>query len=225
MVLLTLVFASGLFLLSHLGISSTSCRHALIERLGRNGYLIVDSVVAILTLGFMILNYANRPVSPYLWVPSPAHWWVTYVMVGFSFILIVGAFSTKNPTSLGKEDELATEPRGVICITRHPFQWGLALWVLGHMVANGDLASLVFFGTLGLVSVFGTYLIDMRIAREQDGIWPGFAARTSNLPFGAVVTGRAKLDWNDLWLPALIGLAGYAVVFVGHGWITGAGLL
>ena len=93
------------------------------------------------------------------------------------------------------------------------------------MVANGDLASLVFFWTLGLVSVFGSYLIDMRIAREQDGIWPAFAARTSNLPFGAVVTGRAKLDWSDLWLPALIGLAGYAVVFVVHGWITGAGLL
>jgi uncharacterized membrane protein len=117
------------------------------------------------------------------------------------------------------------EPRGVICITRHPFQWGLALWVLGHMVANGDVASLVFFGTLGLVSVFGTYLIDMRMAREQDGIWPGFAASTSNVPFGAVVTGRAKLGWNDLWLPSLIGLAVYAVVFVGHGWITGAGLL
>ena len=225
MVLSTLVFASALFLISHLGLSSTSSRQFLIERLGRNGYLIAYSIVAILTLGFMILSYADRPVSPYLWVPSPVHWSVTYVLVATSFVLIVGAFTTTNPTSLGKEAGLAMEPRGFICITRHPFQWGLALWVLGHMVANGDVASLVFFGTLGLVSVFGTYLIDMRMAREQDGIWPGFAASTANVPFGAVVTGRAKLGWSDLWLPSLIGLVVYAVVFVGHGWITGAGLL
>ena len=216
MVLSTLVFASALFLISHLGLSSTSSRQFLIERLGRNGYLIVYSVVAIVTLGFMMLSSVDRPGSPYLWVPSPVHWSVTYVLVATSFVLIVGAFTTTNPTSLGKEAGLAMEPRGFICITRHPFQWGLALWVLGHMVANWDVASLVFFGT---------YLIDMRMAREQDGIWPGFAASTSNLPLGAVVTGRAKLGWNDLWLPSLIGLVVYAVVFVGHGWITGAGLL
>ena len=141
MVLSRLVFSSALFLISHLGISSTSFRPVLIERFGRNGYLAAYSIVAVLTLGFMILSYADRPVSPYLWVPSQAHWWSTYVLVGFSFVLAVGAFSTKNPTSLGKEGELGTEPRGVICITRHPFQWAVVLWVAGHMTANGDVAS------------------------------------------------------------------------------------
>ena len=224
MVLSTLVFSSALFLISHLGISSTSFRPVLIERFGRNGYLAAYSIVAVLTLGFMILSYADRPVSPYLWVPSQAHWWSTYVLVGFSFVLAVGAFSTKNPTSLGKEGELGTEPRGVICITRHPFQWAVVLWVAGHMTANGDVASLIFFGTFGLVSAFGTYLIDTRMAREQEDAWRVFTARTSNVPFGAIAKGRATLRWKDLWLPILLGLAVYADVFVSHGWITGAGL-
>ena len=224
MVLSTLVFSSALFLISHLGISSTSFRPVLIERFGRNGYLAAYSIVAVLTLGFMILSYADRPVSPYLWVPSQAHWWSTYVLVGFSFVLAVGAFSTKNPTSLGKEGELGTEPRGVICITRHPFQWAVVLWVAGHMTANGDVASLIFFGTFGLVSAFGTCLIDTRMAREQEDAWRVFTARTSNVPFGAIAKGRATLRWKDLWLPILLGLAVYAAVFVSHGWITGAGL-
>ncbi len=224
MVLSRLVFASALFLISHLGISSTSFRPVLIERFGRNGYLAAYSIVAVLTLGFMILSYADRPVSPYLWVPSQAHWWSTYVLVGFSFVLAVGAFSTKNPTSLGKEGELGTEPRGVICITRHPFQWAVVLWVAGHMTANGDVASLIFFGTFGLISGFGTYLIDTRMAREQEVAWRVFTARTSNVPFGAIAAGRATLHWKDLWLPIVLGLAVYAAVFVSHGWITGAGL-
>ena len=92
------------------------------------------------------------------------------------------------------------------------------------MVANGDLASLIFFGTFGLVSFFGTYLIDMRMANEQEAAWRVFAARTSNMPFGAIATRRATVHWNDLWLPTILGLALYAAVFVGHGWITGAGL-
>ncbi|MEC9251760.1 MAG: NnrU family protein [Pseudomonadota bacterium] len=224
MVLSRLVFASVLFLISHLGISSTSFRQMLIERLGRNGYLAAYSIVAVLALGFMILSYADRPVSRYLWLPSPAHWWSTYVLVGLSFVLAVGAFSAKNPTSLGKEGELETEPRGVICITRHPFQWAVVLWVVGHMTSNGDVASLIFFGTFGLVSIFGTYLMDMRMAGEQDRAWAVFAARTSNIPFGAIATGRVALRWNDLWLPTLLGLAVYVAVFVGHGWITGVGL-
>ena len=224
MVLSRLVFSSALFLISHLAISSTSFRPVLIERFGRNGYLAAYSIVAVLTLGFMILSYADRPVSPYLWVPSQAHWWSTYVLVGFSFVLAVGAFSTKNPTSLGKEGELGTEPRGVICITRHPFQWAVVLWVAGHMTANGDVASLIFFGTFGLISAFGTYLIDTRMAREQEDAWRVFTARTSNVPFGAIAAGRATLRWKDLWLPILLGLAVYAAVFVSHGWITGAGL-
>ena len=224
MVLSTLVFSSALFLISHLGISSTSFRPVLIERFGRNGYLAAYSIVAVLTLGFMILSYADRPVSPYLWVPSQAHWWSTYVLVGFSFVLAVGAFSTKNPTSVGKEGELGTEPRGVICITRHPFQWAVVLWVAGHMTANGDVASLIFFGTFGLISGFGTYLIDTRMAREQEDAWRVFTARTSNVPFGAIAAGRATLHWKDLWLPIVLGLAVYAAVFVSHGWITGAGL-
>ena len=219
-----LVFSSALFLISHLGISSTSLRSVLIERFGRNGYLAAYSIVAVFALGFMILSYADRPVSPYLWVPSPTHWWLTYVLVGLSFVLAVGAFSTKNPTSVGKEGELGTEPRGVICITRHPFQWAVVLWVAGHMTANGDVASLIFFGTFGLISAFGTYLIDTRMAREQEDAWRVFTARTSNVPFGAIAAGRATLHWKDLWLPIVLGLAVYAAVFVSHGWITGAGL-
>ncbi|MFP6796270.1 MAG: NnrU family protein [Pseudomonadales bacterium] len=219
-----LVFASALFLISHLGISSTSIRHVLIERLGRKGYFAAYSIVAVLALGFMILSYTDRPVSAYLWVPGRIHWWSTYALVGFAFILAVGAFATKNPTSLGDEGGLETKPRGVTCITRHPFQWAIVLWVVGHMVANGDLASLIFFGTFGLVSFFGTYLIDMRMANEQEAAWRVFAARTSNMPFGAIATRRATVHWNDLWLPTILGLALYAAVFVGHGWITGAGL-
>jgi len=47
-------------------------------------------------------------------------------------------------------------------ITRHPFLWGIALWALVHLIINGDLASLILFGSLLLLAVGGTLAIDAR---------------------------------------------------------------
>jgi len=42
---------------------------------------------------------------------------------------------------------------GVQRITQHPVLFGLALWAFTHLLATGDLASLVLFGSLlGLVN-------------------------------------------------------------------------
>jgi uncharacterized membrane protein len=41
--------------------------------------------------------------------------------------------------------------------------WGVTLWATGHLLANGDLASLLLFGT------FGAYaLLDMWSATSRD---------------------------------------------------------
>lgn len=43
---------------------------------------------------------------------------------------------------------------------RHPMLWGMVLWAGAHLLVNGDLASVVLFGSLGLWAVAEMVLIN-----------------------------------------------------------------
>jgi uncharacterized membrane protein len=44
--------------------------------------------------------------------------------------------------------------------------WGVALWALVHLVVNGDLASLILFGSLLVIALGGTVSIDAKRRRK-----------------------------------------------------------
>ncbi|MBU1174964.1 MAG: NnrU family protein [Alphaproteobacteria bacterium] len=47
-------------------------------------------------------------------------------------------------------------------LIRHPMSIGIALWGLGHLVSNGDLASLLLFGAWTLYSVVAAIVSTLR---------------------------------------------------------------
>ena len=105
----------------------------------------------------------------------------------------------------------------IIRVTRHPFMWGVGVWALLHLCVNGDQASLIFFGTLAVLALGGTVLIDQRRMRENAPGWGVFLQATSNLPFSAILERRQKLVPSEigLWRVALaLGL--YVAVFWLH---------
>ncbi len=117
-----------------------------------------------------------------------------------------------------KSDEPA---RGMIRITRHPIMWALMLWSGAHVLARGDLKSIIFFGGFFILAALGTLLIDSR--KESNPDWARFAAVTSNLPFAAIVQGRNRIVWREIgWLRPLAGVALFAAFFAAHGWLFGA---
>ena len=50
----------------------------------------------------------------------------------------------------------------VKALIRHPMSIGVALWGLGHLFANGDLASLLLFGSWTLYSVIAALVATLR---------------------------------------------------------------
>ena len=64
--------------------------------------------------------------------------------------------------------------------------------------------------------------IDAKRRRLQGASWEGFAAKTSIMPFGAILAGRNSLNWREigLWRPA-IAPAAYALMLDGHSQIIG----
>ena len=141
-----------------------------------------------------------------------------------ALVLLVGGLSTPNPTAVGAPDVLSqSEPaRGVFRITRHPFMWGVGLWAGVHLLANGDLASLVLFTSLGALALLGTLLIDRKYAARRGADWQRFAAATSNLPLAAILSGRQRFAFAEIgWWRALLALAVFALLLAAHPWLLG----
>ena len=91
-------------------------------------------------------------------------------VVAIAFFLGVQGLLARNPTGV-QVGRSAAVPEdaiyGVVRITRHPFLWGVVIWSIFHLAANGDEASVVFFGTFFLLALFGTTLIDAKRRRKM----------------------------------------------------------
>ncbi len=216
-----LTLATLVFLGTHF-VSSTPLRSTLVAEIGERGYLGVYSLVSFAALGWMIWAYGRAPFEPLWQVPGlrllPA------VVMPFAVVLIGCAYSTRNPTAIGQAAAMKnSEPaHGIIRVTRHPLMWGVILWGAVHVLARGDLASLVFFGGFVALAGLGTVLIDARKARSLGADWQGFAAVTSNVPFGAIAGRRNRFVFGEIgWKRLGAALAAYVVLLLAHPYLFG----
>ena len=214
-----LAIATAAFLLTHL-VSGTPVRGRLIAAIGEWPYRGVYSTVAFVTLAAMIWAFRKAP-SEALWTGLRL---VPLIVMPLAFILIACGYY-RNPTAVGAERLLKSdEPaRGLIRITRHPIMYAIMLWAAAHLLARGDLASLVFFGGFFLVALLGTLSMDRRNARDLGSDWQRFAAVTSHIPFAAVAQGRNRIVWREIgWARPAIGLVLFAAFLAIHPWLFGA---
>jgi uncharacterized membrane protein len=217
-----LILATLVFLGTHF-VASTPLRQPLVEAISEHVYLGAYSLISLVTLGWMIWAYARAPFQPLWQVPGLRLW--PLVVMPFALILIAAGGMTRNPTAVMQAAALrADEPaRGIVRVTRHPIMWGVILWAAVHILARGDLASLVFFGGFLALAALGTTLIDARRAEALGEDWRRFAEVTSNVPFGAIVNGRNRFSFREIgWKRVGAGLALYVVLLLAHPYLFGA---
>ena len=219
-------FAAAFWVGSHLLVSSTGLRGLLVRLVGEKVYLALYSVLAAFALVNLIMVYNGSPRFDYLWMPDPDLYWVTKICMPLAFILLVGGFMVRNPTNVGMSiddpEDASRMATGVTRITRHPLQWAVILWATSHMVANGDLVSLAFFGSFLLLSLLGSFLMDAKKAATMGAGWQAYAAVTSNVPFVAVLSGRTGFPLKEFIAPVIAGLVVHGLVYYFHEAITGA---
>jgi len=211
-----LVVATTAFIVTHL-VSGTPLRAKLVAGLGEWPYRGLYSLAAFATLGAMIWAYLGVPRDP-LW---PGLRLVPIFAMPLAFILIACGYF-RNPTMVGADGLLKSEDpaRGIIRITRHPIMWGVMLWAGSHVLARGDIKSLIFFGGLFLVALLGTLSMDRRKRANPDFV--RFAVVTSHVPFVAIAQGRNHLVWREIgWMRPAIGIATFVIVLAAHRWLFG----
>lgn len=126
--LATVAFVGTHFLMSH------PLRAGLVAKLGEKGFSGLYSLIAFVTLGWMIFAWRSIEDSAPLWI-APLWWWpVASAIMLLALILLVGSF-VRNPAfpHPGAESQAVRPATGVFAITRHPMNWSFILWALVHI--------------------------------------------------------------------------------------------
>lgn len=129
-----LILGLAVFLGVHLLTTMRPQRAEMIARLGENGYKIAYSLVSAVGLALIVYGFARYRAHEWIALWSPPNWTkhVAALLVLFSMIMLVSAYS-----------------RGHIYMTlKHPLLAGTKLWALAHLIANGDLGSVILFGSV-----------------------------------------------------------------------------
>jgi uncharacterized membrane protein len=201
--LATLAFVGTHLLMSH------PLRRPLVHRLGERGFSLAYSIVAIATLGWVILAYGRVEDGAPAWV-APDWWWpVAAGIMLVASILLVGSL-VRNPAfpRPGAKPTEIPPPRGVFAITRHPMNWSFMLWAIVHISLWGSDRNLIVAGGILMLALVGSIGQDAKKRAWLGDVWRDWEARTSFVPFGALLSGRAA--WSaamSSWTALIGGLA------------------
>jgi uncharacterized membrane protein len=212
--MILLLLAAALWLFIHIGVSGTALRDRFVAPLGEKRFAIAFSLASVVSIVLLVGAY-NAASTTFLW--SPPNWlrWILALLMLPAFVLFM-ASHRRNPTALGNKG-LGEEPRGIQRVTRHPMLMSFAIWAFVHLIANGDTASLIFFGAFLVTAVAGMPSLDAKLAKRHGAAWQRFAAATSIVPFGAIAAGRNRLALAEIgWMPPVVGLVLWAALLHFH---------
>lgn len=131
---LLLIFGLALFLGVHLLTTQRQVRGVLFARLGEGGYKALYSLVALIGIVLIARGFSIYRATEWtdIWYPPKAFRHITLALMLPSIILVVAAYI-----------------RGRIYTTvKHPMLAGVKLWAVAHLLANGDLGSIILFGSV-----------------------------------------------------------------------------
>lgn len=144
-----LILGLAVFLATHVFVSFRETRASVIERVGLPLYRSLFAIVSLVGLALIIWGYAQYRAHGLvqLWSPPVFTRHITIGLVFFAVVFVVAAFF----------------PSHIKARLRHPMLAGVKTWALAHLLSNGDLGSILLFGTF---LAWGVYA---RIAAKRRG--------------------------------------------------------
>lgn len=169
-------------LLVFLGIHSINIivpakRQDLVDRLGVTKWKLLYTVVSIVGLILVVVGYADARTSPtFVWMPPSGFRHLALLLTVPAFVLLAAAYVPGNriKARLG-----------------HPMFVSVKIWAFAHLLANGNLADILLFGSFLIWAIAG-----FAVSRRRD--------RQTGLQ---QPRGNTKSDISTI----LIGIASWAV--------------
>jgi uncharacterized membrane protein len=132
--LAVLILGLIVFIGGHALTMTRGARAALVARTGEVPYKIVYALVAILGVALIAWGYGEYRATGWIqiWNPPAFMRHVTVALMWPSIVCIAAAYS----------------PGHIKKTLKHPMLVGVKLWAFAHLLANGDLGSIVLFGSI-----------------------------------------------------------------------------
>jgi uncharacterized membrane protein len=181
-------FVGTHFLLSH------PLRRPIVDAVGSAAFLGIYSAVAAATLGWLALAYRAAPAGTSWWPVGDSLWAAATVVMLLASVLLMGSL-IRNPAlpNAGSPTAVPAEARGVFAITRHPMMWAFALWGICHIAVYPMAPNIIVAAAIIILALVGAALQDRKKGALQPDTWPEWERKTSYWPFGAIVSGKARL--------------------------------
>jgi uncharacterized membrane protein len=138
--LLVMILGLILFFGVHTLTTQRELRAQVIGSMGEGGYKIGYALVSVAGLALVVWGFANYRATGWIdvWNPPRAFKHITVALMLPAIILVVASYI-----------------RGRIYTTlKHPMLAGIKLWAAAHLLANGDLGSIILFGSFLAWAVF-----------------------------------------------------------------------
>lgn len=215
--LLGLFLATAAFIITHLALSGRPLRDRLVGKMGAQPFLGFYAVAVAIPFAWMIMAYNGAPHVE-IWRAPTAVKHLSLTLMIIVCIFLAASFTPRNPTLAGTGDDgMDSGPRGIFRITRHPMMWGIGVWALLHVAANGDGAAIILFGGLAGLALLGPLHIDRRRARTLGDKWRRYQEQSSHIPFAAILAKRTTFSAREIgWPPVIIGFILYLVLLIAH---------
>lgn len=193
--LFPLILGLVIFVTGHLVPRIPGVRDAIIARTGQNAYRGLYSLVALMGLAQIVHGFGVYRATGYIpvWDPPRAMTHLAMLLVWIALTLVIA------PYFPGKIKEKA----------KHPMLAGVKLWAFAHLLVNGDLGSILLFGT-----ILGWAVITRIIIKRQ--------ANAERAPGAPEVAGSPR---NDLIAVAIGTALTFALIYGLHQSLFGVAIL
>jgi uncharacterized membrane protein len=154
-----LITGLAIFFIGHFVTGCRCMRTNLIDQMGASTYKIGYSIIAFVGLLGIIYGFGIYRAGGYIqiWSPPKA---LFHLNMLFSTLAIICLVAANLKVGFIKSR------------LKHPFLVGIKLWALGHFLANGDLGSMLIFGSFLAYAVFNR--IQMKKRGVADPVKTGF---------------------------------------------------
>ena len=146
---LILVLGLIVFFTAHTFVTFRDARARLMAQLGQNGYRALFALVSIVGLALIVWGYGEYRAHELIPVWSPPAF-MRHVTVGLMLLAAIFITATFIPSHI----------KGWL---KHPMLASIKTWALAHLLSNGDLGSIILFGSF---LAWGVYA---RIAAKRRG--------------------------------------------------------
>ena len=193
------------------------------KKIGARLYRVVFALASIPAATILIIYFFNhRYDGLQLWQVQgitgikPLVW----ILSAISFLFLYPATFNLLEIAAIQKPEIHLYETGIIRITRHPQMVGQVIWCIAHTLWLGTTFTLVT--SLGLIAhhLFAVWHGDRRWQQKYGEAFAKVKARTSVIPFLAIIDGRQTLKWQEFLRPAYLGVAAFVwLVWWAHPWL------